>query len=70
MLAVAKSGVEDANVVGVRDAIRDEIRAAAGVKVWVWEWEWSLMGRNREWETEIQSGSEGEWTEMRDRNER
>ena len=42
MLAVAESGVEDANVVGVRDAIKDEIGAAVGGKVWVWEW--SLMG--------------------------
>ena len=73
MLAVAESGVEDANVVGVRDAIGDVIRAAAGGKCGcgsgsgVW---WGLMGRNREWETEIQSGSEGEWTEMRDRNKR
>ena len=33
-------------------------------------WEWSLMGRNREWEMERQSGSEGERTEMRDRDER
>ena len=32
-----------------------------GGKVWVWEW--SLMGKNREWETERQSGSEGERTE-------
>ena len=39
-----------------------------GGKVWVWEW--SLMGRNREWEMERQSGSEGERTEMRDRGER
>ena len=36
----------------------------------VWVWEWSLMGRNREWETKRQSGSEGERTEMRDRDER
>ena len=36
----------------------------------VWVWEWSLMGRNREWETKRQSGSEGERTEMRDSNER
>ena len=33
-------------------------------------WEWSLIGRNREWEMERQSGSEGERTEMRDRDER
>ena len=39
-----------------------------GGKVWVWEW--SLMGGNREWEMERQSGSEGERTEMRDRGER
>ena len=36
----------------------------------VWVREWSLMGRNREWETKRQSGSEGERTEMRDNNER
>ena len=36
----------------------------------VWVWEWSLMGRNRKWETERQSGSEGERTIMRDRDER
>ena len=28
------------------------------------------MGRNREWETKRHSGSEGERTEMRDRDER
>ena len=28
------------------------------------------MGENREWEPKIQSGSEGERTEMRDRGER
>ena len=30
MLAIAESGVEDANVIGVRDVIRDVIGAAAG----------------------------------------
>ena len=48
-------------------AIGDVIGAATGEGV---GGEWSLIGRNREWETEIQSGSEGEWSEMRDRDER